>query len=202
MRHRNVHREVFGDQLYGSEDEDESHNEEHAYNRLVARRHLTEQAAPESPDGPRERALRALAETAEALYNVRVSRSWDPEALPLYCLGEDAESELGLLRLFWTENSAVLIAGARDRVRAARREAAKALHLLAAETSIGNLMWMDEPGARAALLTNVASGAGQDEDVRWSAHAALSLIACTESCATQMWHHAATRIDRYAAAKR
>ena len=124
---------------------------------------------------------------------MRVSRSWDPEALPHYRLGEDAEGESGLLRLFWTENSAVLIAGARDRVRAARREACKALHLLAAETTIGSHIWSDEHGARAALLANAASGAGQDEDVRWSAHSALSLIACAESCATQMWQHHPTR---------
>ena len=57
-------------------DELESEDDEHLdpapsrRRRLAARRALTEQAAPESEDGPAERALRALAETAEALLDV------------------------------------------------------------------------------------------------------------------------------------
>ena len=69
--------------------------DEHVYpapsrrRRLAARRALTEQAAPKSEDGPRERALRALAETAEALLDVSTNGNWNPDALPLYHL-EDA----------------------------------------------------------------------------------------------------------------
>ena len=63
----------------------------------------------------------------------------------------------GLLRLFWTENSAVLISGARGNVRGAKLEALKALHVLTNETSMARLLWADEHGARAALSNIPAS---------------------------------------------
>ena len=191
MLSRRVRREIFGQT--GSDDESDD-GRDMSSGRIAARRALAAQAAPDNADGPRERALRALAETAEAMHEMRFTRQTaNAEALALYHIGEDAESPSGLLRLFWAENSRVLIAGARDSVRAAKREAVKALRFLAHDPHIGSLLWMDEHGARAALLAGAAAGSGQDEDVRWSAHSAISLIACSESCATQIWQHAATR---------
>lgn len=162
--------------------------------RLTARRALTEQAAPESEDGPRERALRALAETAEALLDMSTNHNWNADALPLYHLEDAGTLDIGsgLWRLYWTENSAVLISGARDRVRGAKLEALKALHMLANEAFIASLLWADEHGARAALLAAAAAG-HEDEDVGFSAHSTLSLIACAEGCAAQMWQHPPTR---------
>ena len=162
--------------------------------RLTARRALTQQAAPESEDGPRERALRALAETAEALLDMSTNHNWNADALPLYHLEDAGTLDIGsgLWRLFWTENSAVLVSGARDRVRGAKLEALKALHMLANEASIARLLWADEHGARAALLAAAAAG-HEDEDVGWSGHSTLSLIACSEGCAAQMWQHTPTR---------
>ena len=164
------------------------------HRRLTARRALTEQAA-QSEDGPRERALRALAETAEALLDMSTNHNWNADALPLYHL-EDAGSTLdtgsGLWRLFWIENSAVLVSGARDRVRGAKLEALKALHVLANAAFIARLLWADEHGARAALLAAAAAG-HEDEDVGCSGHSTLSLIACAEGCAAQMWQHPPTR---------
>ena len=162
--------------------------------RLTARRALTEQAAPESEDGPRERALRALAETAEALLDMSTNHNWNADALPLYHLEDAGTLDIGsgLWRLYWTENSAVLISGARDRVRGAKLEALKALHMLANEAFIARLLWADEHGARAALLAAAAAG-HEDEDVGWSGHSTLSLIACSEGCAAQMWQHTPTR---------
>ena len=162
--------------------------------RLAARRALTEQAAPESEDGPRERALRALAETAEALLDVSTNGNWNADVLPLYHLEDAGMLDIGsgLLRLFWTENSAVLISGARGRARGAKLEALKALHVLTNDTFMARLLWADEHGARAALLAAAAAG-HEDEDVGCLGHATLSLIACTEGCAAQMWQHPPTR---------
>ena len=160
--------------------------------RLAARRALTEQAAPESEDGPRERALRALAETAEALLEVSTNGNWNADALPLYHLEDAGMLDIGsgLLRLFWTENSAVLISGARGRARGAKLEALKALHVLTNDTFMARLLWADEHGARAALH---AAAGHEDEDVGCLGHATLSLIACAEGCAAQMWQHPPTR---------
>ena len=206
-----LHQRIFGRLSDDESSEDGDATEGRATTeRLAARRALTAQAAPESEPGARERALRALAETAEAMTAMGQgrSRSWDDEALPLYRYGEDADSLSGFLRLLWDENASVLVAGARDSMRAARREAMRSLQVLAHDTNIASLLWADENGARAAVLAGASAGvtagtnagaatAGAaseaDDEVRWFAHSCLSLLACSESVAAQIWQHEGTR---------
>ena len=166
--------------------------------RASRRSALTLQAAPGNGDGPRERALRSLADMAE---NMNLIEEYESHGLA----GEELEwirtfytrqdlqmsGDSSLEKLFWDEHKAVIIPAATDTVVAVRIEALRALTSIADKEPVALLMWADEAGARAAFLAGGASG--QPEDVRIRSIAALSLIAGSKDATVSFWQHTPTR---------
>ena len=184
-----------GEHVAREQDDDTSRAE-----RQAARQALTHQAASHE-DGPRERALRALAETALIISHdgrtiLGASRD-GPSEHPLYPM-DDVRTHGSAARLLWTEAADVLIAGARDPLVAARREALRTITYLTYDDAVATAVWENE-AARDALV--VAASAG-DEEAQAAAHSALSLISGLslipaqrrqQNTATSFWQHEPTR---------
>ena len=154
-----------------------------------ARRYALVQQAASHEDGPRERALRALAETAAI-----ISPRSGGEEHPLYTPADLRATNRSAALLLWTEASGVLTAGASDPLLAARREAIRTFASLTFDPEVAAAVW-DNEAARAALLAAAEDG---DEDVQCNAHAALSLIPCSGRAgfggtASSFWTHVEMR---------
>ena len=107
-------------------------------------RSLIQQASADNADGPRERALRALADAAAA---------FDPFA------GGTVSSPYSFLspREFFDEASTVLLDGAADAVQAIREQALLTLGKLVRDTDVAGRVWEDEDrGAPAAAEARTA----------------------------------------------
>jgi hypothetical protein len=168
-----------------------------AAERAAARQALTQQASS-TEDGPRERAIRALADASELYSELRESHGLPytqrlgDQAIDLYQQDDVLAAGYHTIdRLFWEENGQVLVAGANDPVLEARREAIRAIAFLAGDGEVASAIWSDEQGARARILA--CAGPSQDKTVRTRAIGALTRIVEQPGLAHTVWQHMPTR---------